>query len=78
MVAVENVTGFSTPTDDSSALFIISQVELCKQTWPILKMTAAHVDEIHSGVDLLPRIVQVDADLDASMQQLNVALHYPR
>ncbi len=41
-------------------------------------MTAAHVDDIPSSVDLLPRIVQVDADLDASMQRLSVALHHPR
>ncbi len=41
-------------------------------------MTAAHVDEIPGGVALLPRIVQVDADLDASMQQLIIALRYPQ
>ncbi len=57
-----------------TVLLFISQVELCKKTWPVLKMTAAHVDEIPGGVALLPRIVQVDADLDEAMQRLIAAL----
>ncbi len=65
-------------TDKFCTDFVISQVELCKQSWPILKMTAAHIDEVPGGVDLLPRIVQVDADLDASMQKLSAILHYPQ
>jgi hypothetical protein len=39
----------------------------------VLKATAARIEEVPDGMDLLPRVVQADENLDLAMKTLQLA-----
>jgi len=45
--------------------------ELLQQMWPALKATASRVEETSEGLDLLPRVIQCDEDVERVLSALS-------
>ncbi|KAG5180436.1 hypothetical protein JKP88DRAFT_323841 [Tribonema minus] len=46
--------------------------EICQQSWPALKATAARADDTPEGMDMLPSVLQCDEDIERLLAWLSV------